>query len=73
MSKPKSNNAKTISVALTLCLVCSVLVSAAAVGLKPAQVENARLDRNKNILVAAGMFDPASDTNEDVAERFKDF
>ena len=73
MSKPKSNNAKTISVALTLCLVCSVLVSAAAVGLKPAQVENARLDRNKNILVAAGMFNPATDTNEDVAERFKDF
>ncbi|MEC5209854.1 Na+-transporting NADH:ubiquinone oxidoreductase subunit C [Psychrobacter sp. PL15] len=73
MSKPKSNNKKTISVALTLCLVCSVLVSAAAVGLKPSQVENARLDRNKNILVAAGMFDSASDTNEDVAERFKDF
>lgn len=73
MSKPKSNNMKTIGVALTLCLVCSVLVSAAAVGLKPQQVENARLDRNKNILVAAGMFDPAVDTNADVAERFKDF
>lgn len=73
MSKPKSNNSKTITVALTLCLVCSVLVSAVAVGLKPAQVENARLDRNKNILVAAGMFDPASDTDQDVAERFKDF
>ena len=73
MSKPKSNNFKTISVALTLCLVCSVLVSAVAVGLKPSQVENARLDRNKNILVAAGMFDPAEDTNKDVAERFKDF
>ncbi|MGO2621819.1 MAG: Na(+)-translocating NADH-quinone reductase subunit C, partial [Psychrobacter sp.] len=66
-------NTKTIIVALILCLVCSVLVAAAAVGLKPAQVENARLDRNKNILVAAGLFDPASDTNEDVAERFKDF
>ena len=73
MSKPKSNNAKTISVALTLCLVCSVLVSAAAVGLKPAQVENARLDRNKNILVAAGMYDAESDTADDVTERFKDF
>ena len=73
MSKPKSNNAKTISVALMLCLVCSVLVSAAAVGLKPAQVENARLDRNKNILVAAGMYDAESDTASDVAERFKDF
>ncbi|WP_413191314.1 Na(+)-translocating NADH-quinone reductase subunit C [Psychrobacter sp. AT9] len=73
MSKPKSNNAKTISVALTLCLVCSVLVSAVAVGLKPAQVENARLDRNKNILVAADMYDAESDTADDVAERFKDF
>ena len=73
MSKPKSNNAKTVSVALTLCLVCSVLVSAVAVGLKPAQVENARLDRNKNILVAAGMYDAESDTAQDVAERFKDF
>ncbi len=71
--KPKSNNMKTIIVALTLCLVCSVLVAAAAVGLKPAQLDNAKLDRNKNILIAAGMFDPASDTNEDVAERFKDF
>ncbi len=73
MSKPKSNNTKTISVALTLCLVCSVLVSAVAVGLKPAQVENARLDRNKNILVAAGMYNAESDTAADVAERFKDF
>jgi len=73
MSKPKSNNAKTISVALTLCLVCSVLVSAVAVGLKPAQVENARLDRNKNILVAADLYDAESDTADDVAERFKDF
>ena len=73
MSKPKSNNAKTISVALMLCLVCSVLVSAAAVGLKPAQVENARLDRNKNILVAADMYNAESDTADDVAERFKDF
>lgn len=73
MSKPKSNNAKTISVALTLCLVCSVLVSAVAVGLKPAQIENARLDRNKNILIAADMYNTESDTADDVAERFKDF
>ena len=76
MSKPKTksnSNAKTISVALTLCLVCSVLVSAVAVGLKPAQIENSRLDRNKNILVAADLFDPETDTNDDVAERFADF
>lgn len=76
MSKPKTkqnSNLKTISVALTLCLVCSVLVSAVAVGLKPAQIINSNLDRNKNILVAADLFDPATDTNDDVAERFADF
>ena len=73
MYKPKNNNMTTISVALTLCLVCSVLVSAVAVGLKPAQIENARLDRNKNILIAAGMYDDQKDTAADVAERFKDF
>lgn len=72
-TKKSNSNMTTIMVALVLCLVCSVLVSAVAVGLKPSQVENQLLDRNKNILVAAGLFDPATDTNADVEERFKDF
>lgn len=71
--KSSNSNMTTITVALVLCLVCSVMVSAVAVGLKPAQVENQLLDRNKNILVAAGLFDPTKDTNDDVAERFADF
>ena len=71
--KSSNSNVTTIMVALVLCLVCSVMVSAVAVGLKPAQVENQLLDRNKNILVAAGLFDPATDTNEDVEQRFADF
>ncbi|WP_019673778.1 Na(+)-translocating NADH-quinone reductase subunit C [Psychrobacter lutiphocae] len=71
--KSSNSNMTTIMVALVLCLVCSVLVSAVAVGLKPAQVKNKALDLNKNILVAAGLFDPTTDTNEDVAERFADF
>ena len=69
----KKSNLNTIIVALVLCLVCSVLVSAVAVGLKPMQVQNKLLDRNKNILLAAGLFDPAADTNADVPERFKSF
>lgn len=76
MSQPKTksnSNMKTISVALTLCLICSVLVSAMAVGLKPAQTKNSELDRNKNILMAADLFDPSKDTNADVAQRFEDF
>ncbi len=46
---------KTLVVALALCIVCSVIVSTAAVVLKPVQEENKALDRKKNILAAAGM------------------
>ncbi len=46
---------KTIIVATLLCVVCSVVVSTAAVMLKPAQVENKQLDFKRNILSAAGM------------------
>lgn len=69
----KSNNLSTISVALTLCLVCSVLVSAVAVGLKPTQEANAQLDINKNILVAAGEIDTTKIAAKDVDAKFKDF
>lgn len=44
-----------IVVALTVCLVCSVVVSAAAVALKPIQKTNQELDQKQNILRAAGM------------------
>lgn len=69
----KSNNLNTITVALVLCLVCSVLVSAVAVGLKPKQEANAKLDINKNILIAAGEADEAGMTAADVDAKFKDF
>ncbi len=46
---------KTVIVTLMLCIVCSVVVSAASVMLKPAQVANKQLDFNKNILAAAGL------------------
>lgn len=49
---------KTISVAVGICLVCSVLVSTAAVVLKPYQVKNKELDKNRNILIAAGLIGP---------------
>jgi len=58
---------KTIGVALALCIVCSVVVSTAAVMLKPAQVANKSLDFKRNILAAAGLL------KEDVSveEQFK--
>ena len=45
---------KTVKVALLLCLVCSIVVSGAAVILKPIQLANKALDRKTNILAAAG-------------------
>ncbi len=46
---------KTLIVAFSLCIVCSVIVSAAVVMLKPIQEVNKTLDRKRNILAAAGL------------------
>lgn len=46
---------KTVTVAFLLCLVCSIIVSGAAVILKPTQLANKALDRKTNILAAAGI------------------
>ncbi|MEZ5491815.1 MAG: Na(+)-translocating NADH-quinone reductase subunit C [Gammaproteobacteria bacterium] len=64
---------RTLIVALSLCVVCSILVSGAAVLLKPAQDANKILDRNKNILSAAGLFDPGMHSDDDVDELFAQF
>lgn len=57
---------KTLLVAVLLCLVCSIVVSGAAVYLKPEQQKNKLLDKQKNILLAAGMLQPG----QKVAEQF---
>src|SRR5690554_3966399 len=59
MSSKKESTARTLLVALLVCLVCSVLVSGAAVALRPIQAENALLDRQRNILAIAGVGDPS--------------
>ena len=46
---------RTFTVALLLCVVCSVLVSGAAVVLQPTQAINELLDKKRNILMAAGL------------------
>ena len=61
---------KTFMVASLLCLVCSVLVSTAAVQLKSRQVRNQRLDRQKNILLAGGLLAPGPVDEEQVAGLF---
>lgn len=54
-SLPNDNIVKTIGVATLLCLVCSIVVSGAAIILKPTQVANALLDKKRNILTVAGI------------------
>lgn len=44
----------TLLIAISVSLVCSFLVSSAAVGLRPLQQKNAEQDRQRNILEAAG-------------------
>lgn len=63
----------TLKVALLLCVVCSIFISSAAVILKPLQEANKTLDRNKNILAAAGMYDPAETPDSGVADLFAQF
>ncbi len=55
---------KTLTVAVLLCIVCSVIVSGAAVMLKPARESNEALDRKRNILAAAGLLDESRDVEE---------
>ncbi len=45
----------TLSVALILCVVCSIVVASSAVLLRPMQQANKDLDRKTNILAAAGL------------------
>ena len=58
MSSNKESLGRIVTVALALCIVCSVVVSTAAVVFKPAQEVNKTRDLKRNILMAAGLYDP---------------
>ena len=60
---------KTIIVTVLLCIVCSVIVSAAAVLLRPAQIANKSLDFKRNILSAAGLLEPGKNVDAIFNER----
>lgn len=61
---PNDNIVKTIGVATLLCLVCSIIVSGAAIVLKPQQVANKLLDKKRNILLVAGISDESKTVDE---------
>ena len=53
----RDSTAQTLLVATLLCVVCSVIVASAAVGLRHFQLENKQLDQKKNVLIAAGLIE----------------
>ncbi|MBR9828334.1 MAG: Na(+)-translocating NADH-quinone reductase subunit C [Oceanospirillales bacterium] len=67
MSSNNDTMGKTLLVTILLCVICSVVVSGAAVILKPKQVANKEVDRKSNILAAAGI----TDANKSVDELFE--
>ncbi|MDT0596556.1 Na(+)-translocating NADH-quinone reductase subunit C [Glaciecola petra] len=64
MSAKKETLGKTVGIVVAVCLVCSIVVSGAAVGLRSLQNTNAALDKKSNILSAAGLLGEASTKGE---------
>lgn len=62
---------KTVLVAFLLCLVCSLLISSAAVVLRPKQQFNAQLDVKKNLLLASGLLDNPRASTEEILEVYE--
>lgn len=64
MSSQKESTVRTLTVALLVCLVCSVFVAGAAVALKPTQVENRLLDKQRSIPSIAGLSEPGMSASQ---------
>ncbi|MEE2789833.1 MAG: Na(+)-translocating NADH-quinone reductase subunit C [Myxococcota bacterium] len=65
--------ASIVTFAAVLCLVCGLLVAASAVALRPLQKENKILDRQKKVLIVAGLMTNDDDkTPEEIKQLFND-
>jgi Na+-transporting NADH:ubiquinone oxidoreductase subunit C len=67
----KDSTQRTLIVAFLLCLVCSVIVSTAAVMLKPLQVANKQKDFKINILKAGGLYDQGIADGKSIGDMFE--
>lgn len=67
-SLPNDSVAKTLIMAVGICLICSVVVSVTAVKLKPLQLRNAELARQTQILRVAGLWRDGADFDEMFAQ-----
>lgn len=66
----KDSIKKTFIVASLLCIVCSVIVSTAAVLLKPAQIANKSKDFKINILKAGGLYSAGIASGQSIDDMF---
>ncbi|MEQ9695578.1 Na(+)-translocating NADH-quinone reductase subunit C [Shimia sp. SDUM112013] len=69
LAAPPDSVGKTIFVAVALCLAASMIVSLAAVNLRPVQEANKLRDKQLNVLQVAGVYEPGMN----VAEAFAAF
>lgn len=69
LALPNEDPRKLLGVAITLCLVCSLAVSGAAVLLRPLQQKNAELAIKTEILKVADLMQPGADIDTLFAER----
>lgn len=58
---PTESMTNTVIVTISLCLFCSMVVSGFAVALRPIQEANKLLDKRRNILQVAGLYQPDTD------------
>lgn len=63
-----SSNLKSIIFATLLCVVCSVLLTAAASGLKVFHQKNLRIDKQLNILKSVGLTRPGTTYSSDIID-----
>jgi Na+-transporting NADH:ubiquinone oxidoreductase subunit C len=71
LAQPTDSTSKTVIVAVVLCLFCSMVVSTAAVSLRPIQDANRLRDKRINILEVAGLYQEGMDVNATFAEAFE--
>ena len=65
---PPDSVPKTVFVAVSLCLFASMVVSAAAVSLRPVQEANKLRDKQVNVLQVAGVYEPGMDVDAAFAD-----
>lgn len=68
------NALKSLIFATSLCVVCSVLLTAASTGLQSFQQKNAEVDRQKNILLAFGIISEGEAVASDqIQEKYRSY